>query len=631
MKLGRGRGQGRGRGPAAAVPSRAADWALVLLLVTPAVFLPGALNRFTFPTLTVAAIGSGVAFAASTSTTAGRLARPVRWLLIAGGTIVLVATLVSAEPWVSLLGRAPRYEGLPVLAVYLLAGLAGARLLGPARSDRTIRLAIQAMAWCAIAVAALAAMESLGLRPLSSDVARPGSLLGNASEQGAFGVLFGGPLLIAALRRRRALPIAGAVAALLSVVLSGSRGALVGAAFMLLIVAVTAGRRWWKQLVGVAVAAAGVVMVIPFTRDRLLGTSSLAGKTVGGRELLWRESLSLLSSHPLFGVGPSQFENAIVPHHDLTWQKTIGPTNPPGSPHNLLLQVWSAGGLLLLVVLLALTAVIVRAVLRDWKAHPGLTWTTGTAAGLAGYAVALQFHLTSPGTTIPACLFAGSLLAVRREPRATTGRRARPAGLVILSRWAAPTLAALLALGFAAASIGEWYLKGAAQSVANGDYAAADADFRTARVLRPWDVELPGVAMTAFVKAGTTGVAGAGAALPYAADWAARLGPVAGDEQLVQNRAALMQAQGDLAGAAALLDRQLEVDPHHPGLLTLRGVVHAQRHEYDAAVADFEYSLRVDPTDPQPWHDLAFVYHARGQTELADSAQAKAEELAAGQ
>lgn len=597
---------------------RPAQWAVVLLVVTPAVIIPGGLDRFEFGKLVVAAVGVLLAFLAAAT---GRLPRAASIGLAAGAVVLLVAALTSQSPLVSLLGRAPRYEGLAVLVVYLLAGVVGARLLGPSRPERLTDLVLVTMAWCAIAVAAVGALESVGIHLWSSTVERPGSLLGNASDQGAFGVLYAGPLLVAALRRRRPVEIVGAVAAAATVVLSGSRGALVGLAVVVILLVVL-GSRSWKPLLAVLAGIAVAALAVPFTRDRLLGLTPMSGRTITGRGLLWRESLSLLSDHPLLGVGPSQFEIAIVGRHDLAWQQTIGPDNPPGSPHNLFLQAWSAGGLLLVIALIVLVVLVIRGGFAQHRAAASdLGWPAGVLAGLVGYGAALQFHLTSPGTTIPACLFAGSLLAVPVGDKPALDRALR---------WAVLVLAGCLTIVFAAAALAEFWLLAAANTAGTGRYADADGDYRTAQRLRPWDLELPGQAMTRFVTAGTSGNPGTDKALPFAQAWSDRLGPLADDEQLVQNRAALLQAVGQQTQAAALLDRALAADPYQPQLLVLRGVVHAQRGELDAALAAFTKATEVDPTNAQAWHNLAYVYNAQGKTDLAEATQRKAEALAAG-
>ena len=113
----------------------------------------------------------------------------------------------------SSLGRPPRYEGAVALPVYLGAFVAGARLLGPRRAPGSTAWLLDGLAVAALAIGIEAALEAAGLRPLLSNVSRPGSLLGNASDQGAWALLALGPLAAVAIRLRGALHRAGAVGA----------------------------------------------------------------------------------------------------------------------------------------------------------------------------------------------------------------------------------------------------------------------------------------------------------------------------------------------------------------------------------------------------------------------------------
>lgn len=586
-----------------------ADWAIVLLFALPAAIVPGGLDRFVFGKLLIAALGVGLAFTAPVT---GRLSRAVSALLAAGAVLLALSALLSHAPEAALLGRAPLNEGALVLAVYLLAGVSGARLLGPGRSARSTRVAIATMAACALAVAFLAVLEAAGLRPLSSDLDRPGSLLGNASDEGAFAVLYLGPLLVDAVRGRRPLPALGAAAALLTVVLSGSRGALLGLVAALVVAGLLGSRATRWKVAGAALAAAALVLAIPFTRDRVFDLSPLAAHTVTGRQLLWRETLALIGDHPILGVGPSQFEVAIVAHHDLHWQKSIGPANPPGSPHDWLLQVLVDGGVLLLIVVLWLVVLLVREGIRRVR-DGDHRWTPGVLAGLCAYGVALLFHFPSPGTLVPACVLAGGLLAVAP---AAEPRRAEP-----WLRRGVPALAGALAVLFLLGSLAEIWLRLGNVAAARGQFHTADADYRTARVLRFWDVDLPGQVLHEFTAAATSGNK---AALPYAQQWSRRLGPVADDEQLVQNRAALLDAAGDYPGAVRLLDAQLRIDPDNPNLLVLRGVVHVQQQQYPAAQHDLLAATRIDPGNADAWQDLSIVYRQQGKATLAARAAAEA-------
>ena len=54
-------------------------------------------------------------------------------------------------------------------------------------------------------------------------------------------------------------------------------------------------------------------------------------------------------------------------------------------------------------------------------------------------------------------------------------------------------------------------------------------------------------------------------------------------------------AAGDLEGASQALAAAIHLDPRNGGLLNLRGIVHAQRGENDAAASDFELSIRYSP------------------------------------
>ena len=203
--------------------------ALLLLVVSGACFLPGALDRFVFPKLAVAAVGVTLALTVSAR---GRLSREVLGMLALGGLLLLLAGLTATAPVAQLLGRPPRYEGVLALSVYLGALVAGGRLLGAGQAPGASAWMLDVLSVAALAIGIEAALEATGLRPLVSNVSRPGSLLGNASDQGAWAVLALGPLAIAAFTFRERLHIAGALAAAVALATSGSR-------------ARWRGRWWW--------------------------------------------------------------------------------------------------------------------------------------------------------------------------------------------------------------------------------------------------------------------------------------------------------------------------------------------------------------------------------------------------
>ena len=520
------------------------------------------------------------------------------------GAVTLVAGIagafgadVSTAWW----GRGQVYDGAPFLVVCVLVAMGAARHLGPEAQPGDRELFLNAMAVVALVVALLAVIEATGLRPLSSDASRPGSFLGNASDEGSFALLYGGALLVAALNRRRPLLIGGAAAAGVTIVLSGSRGAWIGLFVLIGVAALLAGRR--ARIVGAvaALVAVAAVFIDPVTRGRLFG-GGLAQQTASGRLMLWQESLSLWTHHPILGVGPSQFENAIVGQHTLAWQQRVGPQNPPAAPHNLVLQLLLAGGPILLTVVGYLLWRVVRC------AREQGTWGTSVIVALAAYLAALMFTFPTPAVLLPAVVLVASVTSV---PVAAT------AAWQQVVEWGSAALAAVLAVGFVLACVSEIEIKAGMTQLAHESPARAQSSFATAHDLRWWDSDLDGQVFHAFVAAGPVAAA-------QAWQWDGRLGAAADDIQVMQDRAALRLNTGKYADAIAILDPALKRDRFNPQLLTMRGVAYAASGNYSAARPDLERSVRVDPSSKSTWHDLSMLYTQLGLPALAAHAATRA-------
>src|SRR3954454_20329076 len=86
-----------------------------LVAAAPLVWVPGGFTRFVFAKLLFTAVACLVG---STVPRAGRLPRPISVTLAVGAALVTLAALVGDTPVASLVGRWPRYEGLPVLLLY---------------------------------------------------------------------------------------------------------------------------------------------------------------------------------------------------------------------------------------------------------------------------------------------------------------------------------------------------------------------------------------------------------------------------------------------------------------------------------------------------------------------------------
>lgn len=522
--------------------------ALALFALTGAVFLPRAFDRFDFPKLAICAAAIALALSVAPR---GRLPRPVLAALAAGVLLLSIGALTSDAALTRLIGRAPRYEGLISLSMYVVAAVCGARLLGPRRARGSMSWLLDWLALATIAIAIEALLEAAGLYPLQSNVARPGGLLGNASDQGAWGVLAAGPLIAVALTRRRALHIAGAIAAAAAVDCSASRGAYLGGIVTVLILfgLLPTGRLRVALVAFAAIAALGVY-IQPTPRARVTGTSPLATDTANGRILLWQETLQLIAAHPLTGVGAGGYVDAIPRYATLQYERDIGPQSVPDSPENWLLQAAVAGGLPLLAISLALAALAAWRGLRAARAAPDPfdgAALAGMLAGLGGYGAALLFFFTSPASTPLAALLAGALLAEA------------PARQFIRSRVVACAAFGMLTLVLALAALAEIPLRAALVAAGKGQVAAAQSDFKAARALRPWDPAIDDYASYAFAELTSSGVAGAAS---VGAPWADRaLEATPGSTEVIADAAAIDIAQGRARHAARLLDDQLPKDP----------------------------------------------------------------------
>ncbi|GAB2464901.1 hypothetical protein GCM10007967_19020 [Xylanimonas ulmi] len=491
--------------------------AIVLLGAAPLAFLPGGLYRFALPKLAVLAVGALVAAYAAPR---GRLPRSVVTGAAVGCVLFVTAALAGAAPLAQLVGRWPRYEGVLGLVVYLSAVWAGARVLGPQSRPQDFGVAVRVAAGVAVILAAISVAELCGLRPLGGDVARPGALLGNATDQGIVGACLAANLVGPALRRQarlgRAVATLGLAAALVTVVASGSRAALLGGLIGLGVVGLAQPRAHRRRtLAGTCASAAALValaLVVPGTRSRVTGESPLAVTTITSRLEQWSATVSLVRDHLWLGVGPSGFVEAFPAYRPLSWTVTQNPAGVLDSPHNWVLQVLAAGGVALAlcsVVLAAVVASAARASIVEAADGARREYLVGGAAGAVVVAVAGLTHFTSPGIVAVVAAPLGTLVAARHV------RAPNPRPVIVFVRGGMALLVAVLGVACAA----EIPLARGAAAAARGDVANAEHDFAVAEHLRPWDADVPLIAAQSFVP---ETAAGDKSAAQAAGRWSAR-------------------------------------------------------------------------------------------------------------
>jgi O-antigen ligase len=536
----------------------------------------------------------------------GHLPQPIATTLLVSALVFVAAGLAGQTPLLSLLGRFPRYEGLPVVLGYAAALVLGARLLGPA-SPRNRWHALNALVAGSLVNAVIAAVQMV-----SAPDMRVTGLLGNSTILATFSLLTLA-MVGMSITDRNWWQVAGAAGAAFSLVASASRGALLGAliaAIALLGVQLLGRRRgrwWWGPSVAAAVLL--IAWLSPGTHARLVGTTPFAESTITGRLLLWQETLGLVQAAPFLGVGPSRFVDSIGPFHTTQWAAEVGPYAPPDSPHNVILQVLASTGWLGLV---SVIAILCTASLALWHTRPWDAWQAGAVLACVGVGVSYLTSFTDPVTlTGAAVLIGGAVSAPADRPAPAWARRANATGAAM------------------AAAIG--LVLGGTALVAESRYSAAltgqgdpTAQLLAVSPVRAWDADLTRrVGYTAARLAET----GALDPAPFVAPLELSCAELPGSVECLQTLADTQDLAGQHQEALDTLNRATPLDPNNVDTLLKRGIALAELGRTPEAIEQFQEAARLRPTAAEPWDDLARAYATTGRAADAAQARATAEQL----
>jgi putative inorganic carbon (HCO3(-)) transporter len=160
------------------------------------------------------------------------------------------------------------------------------------------------------------------------------------------------------------------VAKLVAVVLGGllvltqSRGALLGGVVALLVITLLQSRRWlWFWWVVLAVVIIEAYHLGPDTfLETILGRSDIFGdRSLQGRQELWERSMYLMDDFPLTGVGLGMVESTIKQHYPTN---LIRPDGNFKHVHNIYLQAGAEMGLPGLMAYLAFYLILFHWLLR---------------------------------------------------------------------------------------------------------------------------------------------------------------------------------------------------------------------------------------------------------------------------
>ena len=195
----------------------------------------------------------------------------------------------------------------------------------------------------------------------------------------------------------RGLAAVAGLACLTALLLTGSRGGLVGLAAMLVCGVALAGRgrRVAAGLLAACVLAGAAVYVLQLapaaTRERIVHPSGGSG-----RADLWRVGLRVVAHHPLLGVGAGNFPGSTV--HELLAPGAITRSqyivDTPKVAHNVYLEVQAELGVPGLAMFLALIAFSLACCRSAWRRCAASADTGGDVLA-RGVAVAISAMLAA--------------------------------------------------------------------------------------------------------------------------------------------------------------------------------------------------------------------------------------------
>ncbi|VXC67518.1 Putative O-antigen polymerase family protein [Arthrobacter sp. 9V] len=591
---------------------------VTLLVAAPLFMLPDGLYRFVLPKLAILFLALCLGLLVPPTS---RLGGPASLTLAALVASYVIAALSSADPGAALLGRWPRYEGLPVLLLYVGLLVAGARMLSGSSASKTRRYLVYGLCFSMLILVPIAVAEAAGLRPLGGgDDIRPGATLGNATDLGLVGLVACLLLLPSALWSKNRLVQIGAAAAGVVTVASGSRACIL---VVVLCGIVLIGTKAWQlftsgrrvqaiaAVTGFLIVAAALSWSIPSVAERLFSTG-----TVTGRVYLWEASIQALSSNAFLGLGAGQFVDVLPSHLSDAFAKNVGTEFPADSPHMILLQLTSAGGLLFLLAAAALMVIVIAVGISRIRAKPmneHRLFLVGALTAVCGYGFALMTHFTSPGTTALVCVLAGAILG--RSPVREETTEARPGRVLHTTRLTAAGLALVGAIVAAVGASAELPMKMGTDLAAKGGISQAAQAFEQSKAIRPWDQDVDLLAAQAFAVRAVKGDATAGAA---AVTWASAA--VERHPSSTEALTALAIGQlgtGDVEAARKTLDSQIDRSPWTSEPYLLRGLSKASEQDLSGALADLERAAALTPKPERALAILSELYVVAGEPEKA--------------
>lgn len=417
-----------------------------------------------------------------------------RWftiaILVSAGATVL-STVLAAHPALAWNGSNwRRFGGLTQLACLAIPLIVAA---GTPGAEERIRPIFRAICLAGILVSLYGIAQYFDLDPFLDPAAysagdgpyrivRPPATLGHSDYFAAFLLwpLFLGISLARTDAKWRWIGVAATILDTVAILLSGSRGAMLGLACGGVLYAWRAkpNLRIAGTTVGLTAIALAAFYFSPAGERLRARVYWIGDEPAGGaRFLLWRDSLRMAAARPIAGFGPDNFVAEFPKFQSVELARQF-PDFYHESPHNVWLDTLTSEGILGLSAQLALIGLAIAAGIRGLKKKPDLA--TGLLAGLVSVLAAHQFSVLTAVNALflyLGCGLLAGLSAERGSPNPAVQYRA-----VFLA--AGGAAAAGLLFGSFRMVAADRALALTERSIASGETSSAAASFRRAVDLR---------------------------------------------------------------------------------------------------------------------------------------------------
>ena len=362
-----------------------------------------------------------------------RFGRPLSLGYLASIVTALAATAMSVDPLSAFNGSNwRRFGALEQMAVILAAFLLSA-LCAKSATLRTVVL--RSICVAGMIAATYGVIQYFGLDPILPPAAyhagegpfrivRPPGTLGHSDYFGAWLLwpFFVGTTSFLTEDRVswRVFGLLTLLVAGTAIILTGSRGAVLGLAAGLTIYAVLAKVRIRTLAVVLLFATLAFTsfFVSPAGQGLRARVHWISEDRAGGaRLLLWRDSLRMSLDHPWKGFGPDLFA-AEFPKYQSTELARAYPDFYHESPHNSILDALTSSGIFAVLALLVIFGTAIRSGLAGTIGDRALA--SALVSALAAVFVAQQFTVFTGPTALYFYLGAGLLAGLHQGKRAVS-------------------------------------------------------------------------------------------------------------------------------------------------------------------------------------------------------------------